>query len=341
MQGATREQTAGRNHSIIDGMNAAPKTRLLLAVLGAVACGAGVAMQSRINGQLGAELQDGYIAAVISFGSGLVILTTVMLFVRSGRDGVRKVRTAIKAGEIPWWYAVGGAAGGFFVLTQGLASAALGVALFSIGVVCGQTVSGVIIDRIGLGTHEPRAINAQRIVGALLALVAVAVAASSELGGGAAPLLLLLPFIAGLAIAWQQAVNGQIRIVANSALTATFGNFAVGTSVLVVAAGIHTLISGWPTKFPTDPTLYIGGSIGVVFIGLGTIVVGTTGVLLLTLGTISGQLLMSLLLDVVAPVAGHGIQWTTLLGTALALVAVVIVATARTRPTARSRTSSR
>lgn len=316
-------------------MDAEPKTRVVLAVLGAVACGAGIAVQSRINGQLGAELQDGYVAAVISFGSGLVILTIVMLFVKSGRNGVRKVRTAIKAGEIPWWYAVGGAAGGFFVLTQGLASAALGVALFSIGIVCGQTVSGVIIDRIGLGTHDPRPINAQRIGGALLALTAVAVAASSQLNGGVAPLLLLLPFIAGLAIAWQQAVNGQIRQVSGSALTATFGNFAVGTFVLVVAAGIHASIAGWPQEFPTNPTLYIGGAIGIIFIGLGTIVVGVTGVLLLTLGTISGQLLMSLLLDLVAPVAGHGIQWTTLLGTALALVAVVIVATATSKSATR------
>jgi len=308
---------------------------LALAVLGAVACGAGIAVQSRINGQLGAELQDGYIAAVISFGSGLIILSVAMLIFRSGREGVTKVRAAISTRQIPWWYAVGGAAGGFFVLTQGLASAALGVALFSIGIVCGQTVSGVIIDRIGLGTHEPRAINLQRVLGAVLALAAVAIAASSELGGGAEPALLVLPFIAGLAIAWQQAVNGQIRNVSGSALTATFGNFLVGTSVLVVAASIHSSIDGFPQEFPTNPALYIGGAIGIVFIGLGTIVVGVTGVLLLTLGTISGQLLMSLLLDLVVPVAGHGIQWTTLLGTALALVAVVVVATARSRTSSR------
>ena len=155
-------------------MDAAPKTRLLLAVIGAVACGAGIAVQSRINGELGAELQDGYVGAVISFGSGLIILTVLMLFIRSGRTGVQRTLTAITAKEIPWFYAVGGAAGGFFVLTQGLASAALGVALFSIGVVCGQTVSGVVIDRIGLGHVEPRLLTKQRLIGAALALATVA-----------------------------------------------------------------------------------------------------------------------------------------------------------------------
>ncbi len=315
-------------------MTASPRTRIL-AVLGAVACGAGVATQSRINGQLGAELQDGYIAAVISFGSGLVILTILMLLVRSGRVGASRVLSAIRRGDIPWWYAVGGAAGGFFVLTQGLASAALGVALFSIGVVCGQTVSGVVIDRIGLGSHDPRPLSAQRLAGAALALAAVAIAASSQFTGGSNPWLFLLPFIAGLAIAWQQGLNGEIRQVAGSVLTATFGNFLVGTVVLVIAATVHALLIGLPHALPGNPVLYVGGAIGIVFIGLGAIVVGTTGVLLLALGTISGQLLMSLVLDLVAPVAGHQVQWTTYAGIALALVAVVLVATASSRTVRR------
>ena len=314
----------------------ARKRRTLpLAVLGAVACGAGIATQSRINGELGAQLSDGYIAAVISFGSGLVILSVVMLLVRSGRVGAQRVLAAIRARDIPWFYAVGGAAGGFFVLTQGLASAALGVALFSIGIVCGQTVSGVVIDRIGLGTHDPRPLSAQRLIGAALALVAVSVAASSQFAGESNPWLFLLPFVAGLAIAWQQGVNGEIRRVSGSVLTATFGNFLVGTTVLVVAALVHGAITGWPTSFPTNPVLYIGGSIGIVFIGLGAAVVGITGVLLLTLGTISGQLTMSLVLDIVVPAKGHELQWTTVAGIALALAATVIVATARSRTSSR------
>jgi transporter family-2 protein len=305
------------------------RNRLLpLAVLGAVACGVGIATQSRINGQFGAELGDGYMAAIISFGSGLLILTILMLFVRSGRVGFRRVIGAIRGGEIPWWYAAGGAAGGLFVLTQGLASATLGVALFSIGIVCGQTVSSVILDRIGIATHAPRALSAQRLIGAGLALAAVVVAASSQFTSDSAPLFFLLPFVAGLFIAWQQAVNGQIREVSGSVLTATFGNFLVGGVLLLVVAAVHGFVAGWPEQLPSNPVLYLGGPIGILFIGLGAIVVGTTGVLLLTLGTITGQLLMSLVLDLVLPVTAHPVQWTTYAGIALALVAVVIVARA-------------
>ncbi|MCY7411694.1 MAG: DMT family transporter, partial [Salinibacterium sp.] len=59
-----------------------------LAVTGAVVCGALVALQSRINGELGAELGDGYLAAFISFGSGFVVMVAIALVVPSTRRGV-------------------------------------------------------------------------------------------------------------------------------------------------------------------------------------------------------------------------------------------------------------
>ena len=309
------------------------------AVPAAVLGGAGVATQSRINGALGAALEDGFLAALFSFGSGLVILLLIVLFFKPGREGIARVRGAIVSREIPWWYAMGGAAGALFVLSQGLTSAVLGVALFSIGAVCGQTISGIAVDRIGIGSTKPRPITPQRLVGGFLALGAVALAGSSELHASTAPWLYLLPLVAGLGLGWQQAVNGQIRSLTN-ALTATFGNFLVGTVVLVIGAGIHTAIVGAPALWPSNPVLYLGGIVGVIFVALSAVVVGITGVLLITLCTISGQLLMSIVLDLVVPVAGHELAWTTYAGVALALAAVVVVVLSRREvnvPTARSK----
>jgi bacterial/archaeal transporter family-2 protein len=311
-------------------MSTAPRTRsaLVWAVPASLLCGAGIATQARINGQLATEIDSGFVAALISFGSGLVILCLALLFMRKGRVGIARVVAAVRAGEIPWYYTIGGAAGGLFVLSQGLSAPILGVALFSVGVVCGQTISGVIIDRIGFATAVPRPITVQRLLGALLALAAVVIAGAAGFSSGASPWLYLLPFLTGAGIAWQQGANGQIRRVASSALTATFGNFLVGTVVLVVVALVHSLFAGWPTSYPTNPVLYAGGAIGILFIALGAITVGVTGVLLLALGTISGQLLMSVVLDLVVPVQGHVFQPMTLMGTALALTAVVVVALA-------------
>jgi transporter family-2 protein len=292
----------------------------------AIVFGAGVATQSRINGELGRALGDGYLAAVISFGGGLLILTIAMLFSRSGRTGFRSVTVAVREKRIPWFYVAGGAAGAFLVLSQGLTAAILGVALFTVAIVSGQTLSGLAIDRRGLGTMQPKKLTPTRVLGSALTLVAVAIAVSAQFTGDIPAWMLVMPFLAGIGIGWQQAVNGQVKITADSALTATFINFLVGFTVLATAALIHGLIVGFPSSAPSQWWLYLGGPIGVVFIAGAAIAVRTLGVLLLGLGTIAGQLVMSLVLDIVAPPEGHVVVATTVIGTVLTLVAVAIAA---------------
>ncbi|RDV46146.1 EamA-like transporter family protein [Leifsonia sp. ku-ls] len=297
---------------------------LWLALVLALLCGALVAIQSRINGELGSRLGDGFTAASISFGSGLVILTVALAIAPAGRRGLARVREALRDLRLRWWYVCGGAAGSFLVLSQGLAAAALGVALFTVAVVAGQTISGLVLDRVGIGPGGRRPLTAARLVGALLALVAVTWAVSAQFGGSAPVWLMLLPFIAGLGTGWQQAVNGQVRVVAESALTATFINFAVGTTVLVVLMLVRWGVGGMPHRLPTEPWLYIGGALGCVFIGVTALLVRITGVLLLGLATVAGQLVAALLLDLLLPTAGHQLAASTIGGTLLAIVAVAV-----------------
>jgi len=259
-----------------------------IGVAGAVLVGVFTAIQSRVNGELGRALADGYLAAVISFGSGLLILAVALAVWTPGRRGLRAAFGSVREGATPWWYLCGGAGGALFVLSQGITGAVLGVALFTVAVVCGQTISGF--------------------------------------GGDIPAWMLLLPFASGLAVAVQQAVNGQVRRVAGSALTATFMNFLVGTTVLLIACLVHEAIVGLPERMPTNPLLYLGGLIGAIFIGGAVIVVRVTGVLLLGLGSVAGQLVMSLVLDLVLPAAGRVVVASTVVGTVLTLVAVVIAA---------------
>jgi bacterial/archaeal transporter family-2 protein len=319
-----------------------PASRALVAVT--VACavvfGAFVALQSRINGELGRALDNGYLAAVISFGSGLVLLCIAMLASRVGRQGLGRVVSTVRAGRVPVWYVLGGGAGAFLVLSQGLTASALGVALFTVATVCGQTLSGLLLDRRGLGTMSPKPLTVPRVAGSMLALVAVVWAVSAQLQSDIPVWMILMPFLAGLGIGWQQAVNGQVRGIAGSALTATFVNFVVGTTVLVVAFAVHTVVAGPPRALPADPWLYLGGLIGVVFIAGAAVAVRITGVLLLGLGTIAGQLVMSLVLDLTVPAVGHTVAWTTVAGTALTLVAVGIASVPAGRGSPRVSPSS-
>ncbi len=294
----------------------------------AVVTGTFVAVQARINGSLGSALDDGFAAATVSFGSGLVILSLIMAFSRHGRRGLGRVVAGLRDRTVPWWTVAGGAAGAFLVLSQGIAAAALGVALFTVAIVAGQTISSLLLDRIGFGPHGVVRFEPARVIGSILALVAVAWAVSTEFGGEKPILLLIMPLLGGIGIGWQQAVNGRVRQLSSSALTATFINFTVGTVVLVVAMLVHFASAGLPEALPTDPVLYIGGAIGCVFIGVSAFLVAHTGLLVLGLGTVAGQLVGAVVLDVVVPGAG-GVHWTTVAGAALALVAVAIASVRR------------
>ena len=305
-----------------------------LAIVFALLCGAGVAVQSRINGELGQRLGDGFVAATISFGSGLLILIVALAVSPTGRRGLSRVGTALRTRALPWWYVLGGAAGAFLVLSQGLTAAVLGVALFTVAIVAGQTVSGLVLDRIGLGSGGRRPLTPARVTGASLALIAVTWAVSAQLTHSVPLWMLLLPLLAGLGIGWQQAVNGQVRVVASSALSATFINFVVGTTVLVVATVVHSSFAGWPSSLPSEWWLYLGGAIGCVFIAGSSLLVRITGVLILGLATVAGQLLTALALDLALPSSAHPIAWTTVAGTLLALVAVAVASIRWRQPSA-------
>jgi bacterial/archaeal transporter family-2 protein len=64
----------------------------------------------------------------------------------------------------------------------------------------------------------------------------------------------------------------------------------------------------------------------VLFIGAAAAIVPITGVLLLGLGAVAGQLVGAVLLDLFLPTGGDQLTATTLIGTALTLVAVAVIA---------------
>lgn len=298
----------------------------VLAIGGAVAVGVLAALQARINAQLGVALDDGLVAAVISFGSGLAILLVLSALLPAGRAGIRSLLAAVRSGAAPWWMLIGGAAGALTVATQGLTVAIIGVSLFTVGMVAGQTLIGIVVDRIGYGPAGVTAVTMPRVIGAALALVAVAF----SLGGDAvsrAPLwMLVLPLLVGFAVAWQQATNGRLRAAVGSALAATTVNFVGGTAVLAVAALVHVAVVGAPEPLPAAPWLYLGGAIGCVYIFMSAALVARTGVLLFGLASVLGQLLGSVVLDAIWPPEAPAAAWQSATTVALASIGVVIAA---------------
>jgi len=297
-----------------------------IAVAGAVLIGALTALQARINGSLGAEVGDGIVAAAISFSSGLVILIALSLIVPEGRRGFGRLVAGIRSRSVPPWMLLGGLAGAFTVASQGLTVATIGVALFTVGFVAGQTTGGLVLDRVGFGPAGVVPVTVRRVVGAVLAIAGVVVCLSGDALGGVPLWMLIVPAVAGAGVAWQQGTNGRLRVRVESPLTATLVNFIGGTVVLVIAALVHVGVVGAPRAIPTAPWLYVGGAVGVVYIFLSAVVVRRTGVLLLGLGSVVGLLSTSVLLDALWPAPAAPSTPVALLAAVVAIAGVVVAA---------------
>lgn len=287
-----------------------------------------IAVQSRINGGLGQVLENGYLAAAISFGVGFVILLPLTFILPSGRRGLRRLSTEVRSRRLPFWVLLGGLCGAFFVLGQGLIATVLGVALFTVGVVAGQVLGGLVMDRMGLGPGGRIDPTPQRVVGTGLAILAIVISVISVPGGGGSGValwLVVLPFLAGIGLSWQSAVNGLMRAAARSTTVATMVSFAAGLLLLLIVAGVSVALQGWPERWPTDPVLYVGGVMGIVFVAVITYLVRIAGVLLLGMSSVAGQLVAAVALEAGLPLASGVTPWM-LAGTAVALLAVALAA---------------
>jgi len=294
----------------------------------ALAAGVFLPLQGRINGALGARLGDGIAAAVVSFTTGLIVIAAVGLVLPKGRAALGQIIPALRERRFPRPYALAGAIGALFVIAQVFTVGLLGVALFTVAVVTGQTVSGLMVDRMGIAPGGKRSVTAMRILGSVLTVVAVAWAVSPRFSAASEPAALvgpvLLPVLAGFLMSFQQAMNGTATVHYGSPVAATFVNFAAGSVVLWVLLLLKLAVAGPGKGFPAEWWYYVGGPMGCVSIGLAALLVRSLGVLMTGLGMIAGQLLGSLALDAVLPAPGAVVALPTVLGTLLTLGAIIL-----------------
>lgn len=300
---------------------ARPETsgRTTLALAAAVLSGAVVAVQQRVNGELGVELEAPLLAALVSFGTGLLAVVVVVVCRPHARAAVGRIR------DVPWWSRFAGLGGASLVAVGAFAAPQIGVALLTIGLVAGQTGGGLVVDRIGLAPGGSHLLTLPRLAGAALCLFAVALGSLGRDARDADPLLLVLVVGAGFLIALQQAFNGRVRRTTGNAAVATLLNFVVGTVALTVGVLLATLVGGlpdgaWPG--PDEWYLYLGGPMGATFVAVAAVVVRLLGVLRLGLAVIAGQLVGAVAVDLVLPATDGGIAVTTVVGALLTFLAV-------------------
>jgi transporter family-2 protein len=283
-----------------------------------------LAVQGRVNGQLGHLLHDGVFAALISFSIGLVLLVATVVAVPATRRGTGRLVVGLRTGRLRWWQCLGGTCGAYVIAAQGITVATLGVAVFTVATVAGMVASGLAVDRAGLGPAGPQPVTGPRAAAAVLAAGAVVVAVSNKFGSPAGLWLAVLPATAGLGMAWQTAMNGLVRREVDDVVVPTMVNFLTGSVALALAFAVELILRGAPAPLPGQWYLYVGGVLGIGAISTAVFAVRLIGVLLVGLASIAGQLVGAVGLDIVVPAAGGGLSVVSVIGAALTMVAVAI-----------------
>lgn len=287
------------------------------------------ALQSRVNGALGQATGHATVTALVSFSGGLLVIALMTYSHPKARRAFVGIPHLIRSGQLRWWECIGGVSGAFYVIGQGFIVPIVGVAIFTISVVAGQTVSSLFVDKFGLGPAGPRALTGLRIFSAALAIVGVLISVLGRDHSGAFSLpAVMYAFAAGSIQSAQYAINGKVARATGQALSTTLLNFVMGASALWIVLFVQTFLLSKPLQSPPSimdkPWLWTGGPIGVVFIISASVLVHHLGVLVFALVTVVGQLLGALILDVVLPTPGSHISAQLILGVIVTGVAVTL-----------------
>jgi len=286
-----------------------------------------IALQARANGELSHRLGNGLQAALVSFTSGLIIIVLIALFNPSIKEGVRTLRRAVIAKAIPPWTLFAGMLGASFVAVQTQIVPLIGVAIYSVAAIAGQSAISLVVDRIGLTGGGKKEITPRRVTAAFVTVFAVFISVADRLDGKDLSIAaVILGVLAGTIVGVQRAMNGQINEHSQQSFTTSLLNFAMGTTFLLVILLFAMTLGGMKlSPLPAGPWwIYTGGAIGVIYVAFTSTIVQHLGVLTFTLISVGGQLAGSLLIDLFSPTDGVQISVYLVSGIVLTYLGVLV-----------------
>jgi transporter family-2 protein len=104
-------------------------------------------------------------SSLISFSVGTLALILLVMF--AGKGSLANIR------QVPWWHSLGGLIGAFFVTATLIAVPQIGAARMTVAILAGNMLAALLIDRFGWVGIARKPIDAPRIAGVLLLIVAV------------------------------------------------------------------------------------------------------------------------------------------------------------------------
>ena len=298
------------------------KLNLLAALSGLL-----IAMQARANGELSHRMGNPIEAALVSFGSGLLIISLISIFTPAIRNGMKNLKGAVSRKEIPVWTLFAGMLGGSFVAVQTQIVPIIGVAIYSVASIAGQTAASLIVDRIGLTGGGKKEITIRRVAAAGVTVLAVLVSVLDRIEAENLSLFaVIFGCFAGAIVGVQRALNGQINESTHQSFATSWLNFIMGTTFLFILLSIVVAINRAEiVALPSGPWwMYMGGTIGVIYIAFTSTIVQHLGVLTFTLISVGGQLVGSLLIDLYSPTQGVQISTYLVTGIVMTYLGVIV-----------------
>jgi transporter family-2 protein len=291
-----------------------------LPILIGLSVGIGMSTQSFFTGRLATGTGEPAIAAAVT--SSVCLIGFLLLNGLTGRFRRGSLKLA-PGPKFRWWYLIAPATGLTWLVVAANAAPRIGVAVLTVALVCGQTIGALVLDRIGLSTAGRHDMTPARVLGVLIAILAVTVSAlgaKGELMFGWLALAVAVGAFTGV----QQATISQIARTTGDGLVTGLVMCAATTTLMVPYALIATGAS-LPDHVSVDPIYWFGGGvIGVALFVLVSTIVGRLGVLRLMLLLVAGQSIGALVLDLIAPPEGESVTLATLGGLLLIFVAVAV-----------------
>lgn len=141
-------------------------------------------------------------------------------------------------------------------------------------------------------------------------------------------LLLIVAFVVGAMLSVQVGLNAQLRQSVGDPLLAALGSFLVGTSALLVL--VIAMRVSWPAPAElrgVPVSHFMGGLLGALYVASAVVLAPKLGAATLLALIVSGQLLMSVLLDHFGWLgfAEQPVNLWRLVGVALLITGVVMV----------------
>lgn len=228
-------------------------------------------IQTSMNATLRQNLHSPTMATLVSFVVGTLPLSILALAI----DGSIGFDVAIIS-QNPWWIWIGGICGVIYLMSIVILFEKLGAAQAAILPILGQIVTGLFIDHFGWFNTPQTPIRFVQIIGALCVVFGVIgttlqpekIKITQQKPSNRSNLQYqLLGIFAGIVVAAQTAINGQLGIALSSSIKSAFISFTIG-SLLTLLLLIH------PANRPTHPIkltnaplwMWLGGFIGATYV---------------------------------------------------------------------------